>query len=107
MDKLNIIKEQINYVTGIAYQGRNQDELQHQKEINKYESSEWLTFLQARDKDLKLVGAKGKGVSIFKRLASVDEKDKNGKIKTVDRPTGFATVFNLDLTKPNTKICKQ
>ncbi len=98
------MKEQINYITREAYQGRNQDELQHKKEINKYKSNEWLTFLQARDRDLKLVGAKGKGVSIFKRLASVDEKDRNNKIKTISRPTGFATIFNLDLTKPNKKI---
>ena len=103
-DSKVIMKEQINHITGIAYQGRNQAELRHKKEINKYTSDEWLTFLQARDKNLKLFGAKGKGVSIFKVFTSVEEKDKNGKIKTASRPTGFATVFNLDLTKPNKKI---
>ena len=87
-----------NYITGFEYQGRNQVDLTVTREKASYKSEAWLTFLQARDKGLKI--KKGShGVSIFKGFKSFDEKDENGKIKVENRPVGFATVFNLEQTE--------
>lgn len=91
--------EQINHITKLSYQGRNQAELSSVAKKNGYKSNEWLTFLQARDKGLKI--KKGEhGMSVFKGFESFSDKDeKDGKIKTVSRPLGFSKVFNLDQTE--------
>ncbi len=89
---------QINHKTNNAYQGKNQAILLKIKESNNYKSNNWLTFVQARDLKLKI--KKGsKGISIFKGFNTVDEKTKDGKIKIVSVPMGFARVFNLDCTE--------
>jgi len=89
---------QINFKTKQMYQGKNQQELTATKEIKKYKSSEWLTFLQARELGLKI--KKGsKGAAIFKGFSKKDEVKKDGKIKTVSIPLGSAYVFNLDCTE--------
>ena len=91
---------QYNYITDKVYQGKNQASLTSAKEKNNFKSDAWLTFLQAREKGLKV--KKGStGVSIFKGYQSFTEKDKkDGKMKTTSRPLGFARVFNLDQTEP-------
>jgi antirestriction protein ArdC len=87
---------QFNKVTGKVYEGNNQGELQVAKQKNNYKSNEWLTFLQAKDLNLKI--KKGsKSVGICKGFGSFTEKDEKGKIKSVSRPLGFANVFNLDV----------
>ena len=95
------MKFQKNYVSQKAYIGKNQAELLVEKESKGYNSDFWLTFIQAREKGLKI--KKGaKGVHIFKGFESFTEMKKvNGKDKmvTASRPLGFACVFNLDLTE--------
>ena len=87
------MKLQINGLTKEIYQGRNQEVLQRVKKEKGYKKNEWITFCQARMAGLRLVGAKGKGVRIFKGGKETAEKEKENKF------FGFATVFNLDLTK--------
>ena len=92
------MKIQTNHKTKQAYQGKNQANLLGAKENNDYKSNDWLTFVQARELKLKI--KKGsKGVAIFKGFNTVNEKTKDGKIKTVSIPSGFARVFNLDCTE--------
>jgi len=89
---------QSNYITGHVYEGSNQAALQGAKEKNNYTTDKWITFLQAKNVNLKI--KKGEhGVSIFKGFATIDEKGKDGKIKSVSHPMGFASVFNLDQTE--------
>lgn len=89
---------QINHISKKAYQGQNQADLINAKAKNKFESDEWLTFLQARDKGLKI--KKGShGISVFKGFEVFGDVDDDGKIKSVSRPLGFARVFNLDQTE--------
>jgi antirestriction protein ArdC len=88
------MKQQINKMSKKEYQGRNQDVLQEVKENEGYKSNEWITFVQARMLGLKLVGAKGKGVKIWK-IGKVEDKD--GEERTGD--FGIAVVFNGDLVQ--------
>lgn len=89
---------QYNEISRKVYQGKNQAELQAVKADKEFKSNAWLTFLQAKDKGLKI--KKGsKGVSIFKGFIEVEVKDKQEKTKTETKPAGYATVFNLDQTE--------
>jgi len=89
---------EINHITKLAYQGKNQAELVNARIKNEYKSNEWLTFLQAKMLNLKI--KKGsKAVSVFKGFGEKTELDKNGKAKTNSLPLGFAKVFNLDCTE--------
>lgn len=92
---------QYNAVTNKPYEGRNQAELLTVKKARNYKSDQWATFLQARQLNKKLVGAKGQGVAVFKGFQLVDsvelDKDNKKQIKTTSRPMGFAYVFNMDL----------
>jgi len=93
---------QFNYFSGNEYQGRNQAELQNAKIKNGFKSDEWLTFLQAKEKGLKI--KKGsKAISVFKGFNTFQTTVKNEKgkqkIKNVSIPLGFAKVFNLDQTE--------
>ena len=89
---------QKNFSSGLNYQGKNQGTLLAVKEEQKFKSNFWLTFLQAKDKKLKI--KKGsKSVAIFRGFGQAEQKDKDGKIKTVSVPMGFARVFNLDQTE--------
>lgn len=92
------MENQINHITKAIYQGNNQTELQTAKEYMGFISNEWLTFLQAKQFGLK-VKKGSKGVSVFKGFNEVDVKDKDGKVKTESRPSGYARVFNLDQTE--------
>lgn len=94
---------QVNKITGLAYQGRNQGELYEAKLKNGFKSNEWVTFLQAQE--LKLRIKKGsKSVAVFKGFARGEEvekqKDGTQKVVRVSGPLGFARVFNLDQTEP-------
>ena len=92
------MKLQHNHTTGKEYQGKNQANLLSAKEERGFESSAWLTFLQARDSKLKI--KKGsKGVTIFKGYSEFITKDeKSGKEKRKSGSLGYARVFNLDQT---------
>ncbi len=93
---------QRNKITGLAYQGRNQTELLSAKTSNNFASDEWLTFLQAKNLNLKIVKG-SKGQHIFLGYGSFtdskEDKDGNKKITSVSRPLGWACVFNLDQTE--------
>jgi len=89
---------QINYVTKLQYQGKNQNELNQAKEKFGYNSNEWLTFLQAKNAGLKI--KKGsKSIAVFKGFGEIDKKTKDDKLKIISVPLGFAHVFNLDQTE--------
>lgn len=93
---------QYNVISGKAYQGKNQLELQKAKKQNGFEADGWLTFLQARERGLRIVKG-SKGISVFKGFGdfSSTRKDKDGNVVKVindKRPLGFARVFNLDQT---------
>lgn len=95
------MQAQYNQVTGQEYQGRNQAELLHAKNINGYTSDAWITFIQARLSG-RQVKKGSHGMHIFKGFASfTDTVEQDGKVKakTSSRPVGFAVVFNLDQTQ--------
>ena len=99
------MKLQHNHTTGKEYQGKNQANLLSAKEERGFESSAWLTFLQARDSKLKI--KKGsKGVTIFKGYSKFSVKDKEGKIEEKTGSLGYARVFNLDQTEKYKKEAK-
>jgi len=85
---------QYNHITKEIYQGRNQADLIRAKKANSFKSDAWLTFLQAKYNGLKIKKS-SKGVAIFLGYRKFDEKNKDGKIKTVSRPLGFKTVYKL------------
>ena len=90
--------KQYNIISNEEYQGNNQANLMAVKAEKDYKSDAWLTFLQAKDKGLKI--KKGsKAVSVFKGFGKVvnETKDKKTEVKSV--PMGFAYVFNLDQTE--------
>jgi len=90
---------QINAISKCEYQGNNQSLLTHTKTENKYESNEWVTFLQANSIGRKI--KKGaKGVVIFQGFGKAMVKDeKTDKNVEVSIPFGTARVFNLDQTE--------
>jgi antirestriction protein ArdC len=94
--------QQYNVMSGDFYQGvHNWAALLAAKEAGGFASNGWITFLQAKQKGLKI--KKGShGVRIFKGFAEFekDEKDiKKGGKRTYSAPLGGATVFNLDQTE--------
>lgn len=88
----NQVTLQFNKSTGNIYEGGNQAELLKQKEDNGYKSNAWLTYVQARTMNLKLVNAKGKGVHL---RTFITDRDKQGE--EIKKPIHFV-VFNEDLT---------
>lgn len=87
-----------NYITKNIYEGRNQAELETARKQNGYTSDQWLTFLQAKSVNRKVIKG-SRGVHVFRGFQEFDTKDKNGKLKTESRPLGFHCVFNLDQTE--------
>ncbi len=94
---------QINAVSRMPYQGKNQGELISAKQKNNFESNEWLTFLQAKQIG-RTVKKGSKSVSVFKGFGQITKPSKDGKTKIESAPLGFANVFNLDQTEELTKI---
>jgi len=86
--------KQSNAFTKLAYQGKNQVELELSKEKNNYKSNEWLTFLQAKQLGLKIKKGEHTSASVFKGFSRVIEDDEERSI-----PLGFAKLFNLDQTE--------
>ena len=93
------MENQHNYLTGHVYEGvDNLRVLLTAIKKNGYNSNEWITFLQAKGLGLKI--KKGsRGVKIFRGFASVEEKNKEGKIKAKSVPLGWHTVFNIEQTE--------
>lgn len=85
---------QYNATTNKSYKGTNQAILLSEKDINNYKSDAWLTFVQARSNNLRLVNAKGKGIHLRTFINDIDEKGND-----ITKPIHF-TVFNHDLTEP-------
>ena len=91
----------INFISNTAYEGgQNISELEAVCKKYGYKIGEWCTFLQAKNNGYK-VNKGSHGVHIFKGYGEFTEKDqKSGKLETVKRPLGWATVFNKEqLTK--------
>ena len=84
---------QINHNTKLAYSGMNQDILSRAKANMGYKSSEWITYVQARDSGSKLINAKGQGIHC--------------RTFPVDKTTGkqfprYFVLFNYDLIEKET-----
>jgi antirestriction protein ArdC len=88
---------QKNYITGIAYEGRNQASLMGEKAKNNYKSDSWMTYLQAKEFGLKV--KRGEHRTHIVRFLST-EKVVDGK-KTTEGGRKFYTVFNEDQTEPS------
>ncbi len=94
-----------NVITDKLYEGKNQTDLEAVRQKMGFKSFGWLTFLQAREKELSIIKG-AKSVGVFKGYSKFEEISKEGKkgdvgskITSVSRPLGFANVFNLDQTK--------
>lgn len=90
---------QINALTKLAYQGKNEVALEQSKLKNDFKSNEWLTYLQAKQLGLKVKKGEHSTASVFKGFQNFEEKQKDGKTKEYTAPLGFARVFNLDQTE--------
>lgn len=88
---------QKNYSTGLAYQGKNQAELQTSKEANGFKSDEWMTFCQARERGRK-VSKGSKSTKIFCGYRDYEVKGKKGE-KEERRGGVWASVFNFEQTE--------
>jgi len=93
--------QQYNKITRKEYQGRNQAELTAIKNANNYKSNEWVTFLQAKELGLTIIKG-SKGVHVFKGYGTSSDENAKGKVITINRPLGWACVFNLDQTEKQT-----
>jgi antirestriction protein ArdC len=83
---------QVNYLTRQAYKGDNQAALEELKTKAGFQSSEWLTFLQAKQANLK-VKAGVHGIRLKKVTEQEDEKGaKHRRVKG-------SVVFNIDQTE--------
>jgi len=85
---------QYNLTTKNPYQGSNQATLADIKEERNYKSDAWITFLQAKGIDKKLVGARKMGVYL-RTFTDERKKNESGKVERITRPVGFV-VFNAD-----------
>lgn len=92
---------QINFLTKLAYQGKNEVSLEQSQLKNGFKSNQWLTFLQAKQLGLKVKKGEHSTASVFKGFQNFKEKQKDGKTKEYTAPLGFARVFNLDQTEKN------
>lgn len=79
---------QKNKITGLEYNGKNQIALIQSKELNGFNSDEWMTFLQAKQNGFK-VKKGSKGTKILKVIREKDELSKKIGLK-------FYTVFNSE-----------
>lgn len=89
---------EINYLTKLAYQGKNVYFLEERRKEKGYKSNEWITFLQAKSCK-KLIKKGEKGVGIFLGFREVNEKNSKGKMVARSRPIGWATLFNIEQTE--------
>ena len=98
MERITMIL-QYNKVSGQIYGGYNQRDLLHAKQINNFNSDQWLTFLQAKANGLQ-VKKGSKGTKILSPFIKGDIKDPaTGKIKSTSFIPRAFTVFNLDQTE--------
>ena len=88
---------QINKITQLPYQGKNQVRLAIVKANNSYKSNEWLTFVQARGLKRKVLKG-SKATQIFKGFKKGTKIDKKGKVKNYTFG-GYANLFNLEQTE--------
>jgi antirestriction protein ArdC len=79
---------QKNKITGLEYNGKNVLALLQAKELNGFNSDEWLTFLQAKQNGLK-VKKGSKGTKILKVIDDKDELSRKFTVRTY-------TVFNFE-----------
>lgn len=87
---------QINHVTKVAYKGGNQEALRVMKNKEGFTSNEWLTFLQAKDKGLKI--KKGsKGIRLM--TVTSEEVAVEGTKNQIRKMGIYFVVFNLDQTE--------
>lgn len=88
------IDMQVNGHTGEAYKGENQMHLQVAKREHNYDSSEWYTYLQAKEHGWKV--QKGQhGIRLTRVIEDTVKDNKTG----VTRPRfglRHFTVFNFD-----------
>ncbi len=82
------MKLQKNYITKQTYQGHNQGELIQAKQDGGFKSDFWLTFVQARDNNLK-VKKGAKGTQILAVFDDDSNKDRNKSVR-------WFYVFNFD-----------
>jgi len=82
---------QYNITTGTPYEGQNQAILMAEKDDNGYSADSWITYIQAKNANGKLVNAKGKGVHLRRIVTTVD---KDGKEEQYPK---YFVVFNTDL----------
>jgi antirestriction protein ArdC len=81
---------QKNHVTGVEYTNGNSAQLSDIQTKNGYKASEWLTFLQAKEKGL-MIKKGSKGV----RLVRVFDTDK-GELGKEKKAVKAFTVFNIE-----------
>lgn len=86
---------QYNATTKTPYEGRNQAVLLAAKEESKFNSDQWITFLQAKDNGLMIKrGSHGIGIVKFVEV----EVERDGKLEVEHAPK-YYKVFNLDQTE--------
>lgn len=83
----------MNANTGKIYQGKNYDQLVASAADQGFNSSQWVTFVQARNLGLKIKkGAKGTKILCMGERIS----ENAGAVKYERQTFRYAVVFNLD-----------
>ena len=83
----------VNFITGVAYSGKNQMELLE----SGFSDLRFLTFNQARKAGLK-VKKGSKGIPLVRIVVKEVMNPKTGKLEKKKLPKGF-TVFNISQTE--------
>lgn len=92
----------INILTNRPYSGKNFVELEAAKQRFAFSQNVWGTFKQFKSKGKSIKAGQHAAAHVFQGFGTFTEKRMiNGeeKFETVQRPLGFAPVFNIDQTK--------
>lgn len=91
--------DHINAYTNKPYAGINQDELSNVADKKGYESNKWVTFVQARDMNLRI--KKGEHGVLLKRVIDTERRVKTsgGYVTKPYTAIRYFRVFNLDQTE--------
>jgi len=90
------LSPQKNKKTGHFYSGSNLKRLNARKDLEKWSSNEWMTFVQAKELGMKIKkGSKGTPILVLKRFTPKEQKENSEK-KDSYTYKKTSTVFNLE-----------
>lgn len=92
------MQSHINILTNRPYSGKNFVELEQAKQRFNYSENVWGTFKQFQSKGKKIKAGQHASAHVFQGFGTFQERNAKGEIIEVQRPLGFAPVFNVEQT---------